>query len=148
LPVAPKPPRLVPCATAAPQVSVNGVPAACAVFRRCSHGCEVGCEVGREVAGGTGAVGCCARAAIPIAATTVNVMLCDFFMWTSHALRKKYASFSAGMRKNLTSGCNSAATGQAGGLGRNATYSAIRGISAFVVGQAILPNATYFLQRK
>jgi hypothetical protein len=65
-------------------------------------------------AGAAGAGGvCCARAAIPIAATTVKVMLCDFFMWTSHALRKKYASFSGKVQKSLTSGRDSAASGQA-----------------------------------
>jgi hypothetical protein len=93
----------------APQVSENGVPAACAAFRRSSHGCEV--------AGGPGAVGgCCARAAIPIAATTVNVMLCDFFMWISRAFRRKYASLSLEMRKNLASGRNSTASGRPGSL--------------------------------
>jgi hypothetical protein len=97
----------VPCAAAEPwpQASVNGVPAAFAAFRRSLHGCTA--------AGAAGAGGvCCARAAIPIAATTVNVMLCDFFMWASHALREKYASFSGEMQQSLTSGRNSAASGR------------------------------------
>jgi hypothetical protein len=57
-----------------------------------------------------------ARAANPIAATTVNVMLCDFFMWASHALRRKYAPFSGEMEESLTSGRNSAASGPIKGL--------------------------------
>jgi hypothetical protein len=46
-----------------------------------------------------------------MAATTVNVMLCDFFMRASHALRMKYALFPGEMRKSFTSGCNSTASG-------------------------------------
>jgi len=48
---------------------------AVAALRRSSQGCAVA---------GAGGV-CCAPAAIHAAATTVKLMLCDFFMWASHA---------------------------------------------------------------